>query len=107
MYRRYMPENAPAKQTNSQTNKNFRKGTQRISNNKNPQPKRNPVLSFIPSGLYNPETGKIFGFLSADDLLLIALILILIDSNDDRNDNTFLIYALIYILISDYTDLPF
>lgn len=70
--------------------------------------KVHPVTKFIPQSIYNPETGKIFGFLSAEDLLIAAIILILLDggSEDCGEDNSILIYALLYILISEHVDLP-
>ena len=66
-----------------------------------------PLMKFIPKSLYNPETGKVLGVMSADDLLIVALILIMLDSGDDCEDNSMLIYALIYILLSEYIELPF
>lgn len=66
-----------------------------------------PLLKFIPQSIYNPDTGKVLGFLSAEDLLIAALILLLIDNRDSDEDNTLLIYALVYILISDRINLPF
>ncbi len=69
--------------------------------------KAHPITKLIPQSLYNPETGKVLGFLSAEDLLIVALILLLIDSGDDEADNTMLIYALIYILIAEHMELPF
>lgn len=66
-----------------------------------------PLLKFIPQSVYNPETGKVLGFLSAEDLLIAALILVLIDNRDADDDNSLLIYALVYILISDRINLPF
>jgi len=66
---------------------------------------KNPLLSFIPSSVYNPENGKILGFLSAEDLLLIAMILMFLDSEED-GDNL-MVYALLYILASDWFDLDF
>lgn len=66
-----------------------------------------PLMKFIPRSLYNPETGKVLGVMSADDLLIVALILIMLDSGDDCEDNSMLIYALIYILLSEYIELPF
>lgn len=73
-----------------------------------PKSKAHPVTKFIPQSVYNPETGKIFGFLSAEDLLIIALIIILLDGGgeDCKEDNSILIYALIYILLSEYIKLP-
>lgn len=66
-----------------------------------------PLMKFIPQSLYNSETGKVFGIMTADDLLIVALILVMLDSGDDCEDNTMLVYALIYILLSEYIELPF
>ena len=63
------------------------------------------MLGIIPPSLYNPETKKVFGFLSTEDLLLAALILLFLDN--EENDDPMLVYALLYILLSDYIDLPF
>ncbi len=73
------------------------------SDAKNPH----PVTKFIPQSVYNPQTGKILGFLSAEDLLLLGLIFLLLDSGDECEDNSMLIYALLYILLSGHMDLPF
>ena len=67
--------------------------------------KNNPLLSFIPSSVYNPENGKILGFLSAEDLLLIAMILMFLDSEED-GDNL-MVYALLYVLASEWIDIDF
>lgn len=64
------------------------------------------LLKFIPQSIYDPETGKVLGFLSAEDLLLAALILVLLDNKCEDEDNSMLIYALLYILLSDHIDLP-
>lgn len=64
------------------------------------------LLKFIPQSLYNPETGKVLGFMSAEDLLIAALILVLLDNSDGERENTMLVYALLYVLISDHIDLP-
>lgn len=69
--------------------------------------KTHPLTKLIPQSIYNPDTGKILGFLSAEDLLIAALILLLIDSGDEESDNSMLIYALLYILISEHIELPF
>lgn len=66
-----------------------------------------PITGLIQRSVYNPDTGKVLGLFSAEDLLIVALILLLIDSGDEDEDNSMLIYALIYILISDHVDLPF
>lgn len=69
------------------------------------------LAGLVPPSLYNRETKKLFGILSAEDLLILALIFILVgndaDDDSDTNDDTLLIFALIYLLISDYTELPF
>ena len=61
---------------------------------------QNPILGWIPSALYNPETKKVLGMFSPEDLLLVGLIFLLLE-NDEKQDDM-LIYALLYILISDY-----
>lgn len=58
---------------------------------------------FLPLGIYNPETKKLFGILSAEDLLLVALIFLISDSEDE--ESKILILALLYLLISDRIDL--
>lgn len=67
--------------------------------------RENPVLRFLPPAFYNPETKKVFGFLSSEDLLLVALIFLLMESKE--KEDSVLVYLLIYILLSDYIDLPF
>ena len=62
------------------------------------------LKGFLPSSLYDSSSKKLFGFLAAEDLLLVALIFLLLDR--DGEDNLLLIIALGYILISDYIDLP-
>ncbi|MDO5310871.1 MAG: hypothetical protein Q4E94_03085 [Clostridia bacterium] len=64
------------------------------------------LLKFIPQSIYDPETGKVLGFMSAEDLLLAALILVLLDNKCEDEDNSMLIYALLYILLSDHINLP-
>ncbi len=59
-------------------------------------------LNFLPKELYNPETHKFFGKLSAEDILLIGLILLVLDQGS--GDDLFLALALFYILLSDYMD---
>ncbi len=95
-------QNRPAEKT-TQT-----QGQTKAPKEQAPKGKVHPVTKFIPQSVYNPETGKIFGFLSAEDLLIIALIIILLDSGGDdcKEDNSILIYALIYILLSEHIKLP-
>lgn len=66
---------------------------------------QNPILGLIPTSVYNPETKKVLGMFSAEDLLLAGLIFLLLEN--EENDDPMLVYALLYILISDYIDLPF
>lgn len=66
----------------------------------------NPITRFIPPSLYNPTTRKVFGFMNAEDLFIAALIILLIDGSGDECDNTMLIIALLYLLLSEYIDLP-
>ena len=58
----------------------------------------------LPSSVYNPDSKKIFGMFSAEDLLLVALIFLCAES--DEEDNSMMILALLYILVSDYIELP-
>lgn len=102
-YNTYKPHSQAQQVKNLQTH---HKGMEN-SFNKNRDRISHPVTKLIPESLYNPETGKILGFLSAEDLLIAALILLLIDNSCDDEDNSLLIYALLYILISDHIDLPF
>ncbi len=53
------------------------------------------LLDILPSELYNRRTKKILGLVTAEDLLLLALIL-LVAENDDADKA--LIFALLYIL---------
>lgn len=62
----------------------------------NPSGLINSLLNFIPNGVYNRETKKLFNLFTAEDLLLVSLILMLADSDD--NDDTALLIALVYIL---------
>ncbi len=65
-----------------------------------PKPEPKGIWGWIPPALYNPETKKVLGMFSGEDLLLIGLIFLLLE-NEEKQDNT-LIYALLYILLSDY-----
>ncbi len=71
-----------------------------------PRSVTNPITRFIPQSLYNAETGKVLGFMNAEDLFIAALIILLIDSGCDDGDNTMLILALLYLLLSEHIDLP-
>ena len=116
MYQRYTPNTA--RQHSSPAPHGFK-----APHNPQPMPKPNPqrdcisqpgsnksptkkssISALIPPSLYNPETQKVLGLFSAEDILLAALIFLLLENND--SDDSMLVYALIYILISDYIDLP-
>ncbi len=58
------------------------------------------LLNFLPKELYNPESHKFFGKLTAEDILLLGLILLVMDSDGDY----ILALALLYILLSDFLD---
>ena len=59
--------------------------------------------NIIPKGLYDPKTKKVLGFFTAEDLLLVALIFIFMDSEDEGNP--LMALALLYVLLGDYLDL--
>ena len=120
MYRRYEPQrkSSPPPQNirhNGQHNNSppqdarqkAQAAAQRPKPKENKEKKEHPLTKFIPQSVYDPKSGKILGFLSAEDLLLVALILLMIDAEDNDADNSMLVYALIYILISEHIDLPF
>ncbi|MBR2916716.1 MAG: hypothetical protein IKC07_03860 [Clostridia bacterium] len=62
---------------------------------------KNP-LKFLPKEIYNPHTHKFFGKLSGEDILIIGLILMVLDS--DCGEDLFLVIALLYVLLSDWID---
>ena len=62
------------------------------------------LQGLLPSSIYDFQSKKLFGILSAEDLLLIALIFLFLEKED--GDNTLMILALGYILLSDYIELP-
>ncbi len=79
---------------------NCAKGQQKQkSSNKSPY---GPLLGMIPRNIYNPDSKKILGFLSSEDLLLIALIFLFLESSDD--DNPLMVLALVYVLLGEYID---
>lgn len=106
---RHQNANSPSRQNIQHTNRTEpHEHDEDFNIHKNPDAKNpHPVTKFIPQSVYNPQTGKILGFLSAEDLLILGLIFLLLDSGDECEDNSMLIYALLYILISDHMDLPF
>ncbi len=117
MYKRYpsaspKPQNTP-RPTNTHPKKAQTPTPQKEKNaeinntseNKKFKTTVNSFTKYIPQTLYNSQTGKVLGILSTDDLFLIALIFLLLDGDDE--DNSMLIIALIYILLSEHIDLPF
>jgi hypothetical protein len=65
--------------------------------------RRNFIASLIPESIYNPKTKKVFGILTTEDLLLISLILMFLE--DEDNEDQTVVYALIFVLVSDWIDL--
>ena len=57
------------------------------------------LQGLLPSSIYDFQSKKLFGILSAEDLLLIALIFLFLEKDD--GDNILMILALGYILLSD------
>lgn len=106
MYRRYPTGNSieqSIEKRNQEKRAEEKKTEQKCAEKKHQ--KKMTITDFIPKTIYNPENKKILGLFMADDLLIIAIILLLIDSEDEENN--MLIYALIYILFSDYFDISF
>ena len=68
---------------------------------KNKESFKNP-LKFLPKEIYNSDTHKFFGKLSGEDILIIGLILMVLDS--DCKEDLFLVLALLYVLLSDWID---
>ena len=121
MYRRYSPVQQQKPQINQVPIHNRPNNTQplkgTVQTQQKPKPVKketdnipkkqriaNPIFNFIPSSVYNPETKKVFGVLSPEDLLIAAMILLLLEN--EEKENNILAYALLYVLISDYIDLP-
>ncbi len=65
-----------------------------------PPAEESSVFRLIPKSLYDPATQKILGIFRAEELLIAALILILLQ--DKKKENTPVVYALAYILLSDF-----
>ena len=79
------------------------KDERRDPDRNHPKKKRGFLEGILPSGLYDSKTKKIFGVLTTEDLLLIALIFLLLEK--DGEDNKLMVIALLYVLVSDYIDL--
>ncbi len=113
-----MGKSCPKPQNNrNQQNAGFRQNVgQRPQGKPSPQPKKpetskktslskEGILGLLPPALYHRESKKILGLFSAEDLLLVALMLLFLDSENEQD--SILVYLLLYLLISDYIDLPF
>lgn len=61
------------------------------------------IRGLLPPTVYNSKTKKLFGILSAEDLLIAALIFLFLDSEEEGDP--LLIIVLIYLLFSDRFDL--
>ena len=103
----YAPHNTVNKQETADKNCGEKRKKHKQNGGSAGRKRESRLLDFIPRGLYNFETGKVFGIISPEDLLIAALIIVLIDEADESRENQMLIYALLYILISEYVDLPF
>ncbi len=77
----------------------------KVNRNEKNQKGKNPILDILPAAVYNQETKKILGIFSAEDLLLVALIFLLLDSKE--SEDSAIVYLLLYVLLSDYIDLSF
>lgn len=71
----------------------------------NPEPRRDKseesgllgsLINMVPPEIYNRKTKKLLGLFTAEDLLLVSLILMTAES--DNPDDTALLIALLYIL---------
>lgn len=109
-----MPNNRAQKRADCNAAQNSNIRTQNTSSNGNSQTSQDEraansgilsiLSSVVPSSIYNPATKRVLGFLTAEDLLIIALVFLFAE-NSEKCD-PLLIPALIYILISDYIDFP-
>lgn len=61
------------------------------------------LQKFLPDAVYNKQTKKFFGIIGAEDLLLLALIFLFMEKDDE--ENSVLILALLFVLVSDHIDL--
>ena len=64
---------------------------------------KNILEKFLPENIYNPKTKKLFGILTSEELLLVALIFIVLSS--DKEDSNLMCLALLYLLFADKFDL--
>ena len=61
------------------------------------------LQKLLPDAVYNKQTKKFFGIIGAEDLLLLALVFLFMEKDDE--ENSILVLALLFILVSDYIDL--
>ncbi len=98
----------PAKNFNEQKNHNHsqQKKEENRHCNSGSRKKNGKGMNFfeniLPKGIYDPKTKKVMGFFTAEDLLLVALIFIFLDS--DEEGNPLMALALLYVLLGDYFD---
>lgn len=99
-YHGNVQQTPPPRPHTERPKRHIRKG----GNQQRQAPKANGFLTrFLPTSIYNPDTKKILGILSAEDLLLVALIFLFLDS--DNEDSNLMVLALAFVLLSDYIDL--
>lgn len=95
------PSSKPAQGQDNQGNDSCKNN---VSHQKKAASFTDTLRGFIPPTLYNQKTKKVFGVFKAEDILLAALVLLFLEKEDE--DNTLLALALLYILVSEYIDLP-
>ncbi len=94
-----LPKPKPAPKTSPAKTNPVKDPSNRKCKDKSPYA---PLLGLIPRHIYNPDTKKILGVLSSEDLLLIALIFLFLESSED--DNPLMVLALVYVLLGEYID---
>lgn len=98
----------PAKHFDEHKNQNHNQQKREEKNHRNSgnRKKNGKGMNFfdniLPKGLYDPKTKKVMGFFTAEDLLLVALIFIFLDSEEEGNP--LMALALLYVLLGDYFD---
>lgn len=97
-------QNIPEKRVEQIKEKKEEPREQRGANFEGKQKKKGSFFErVIPREIFDAKTGKLFGVLSFEDLLLIALIFIL--SGSEEEEDRLLLYVFLYVLLSDYIDL--
>lgn len=101
---RQSKQSKQSKQSNPNPTQPNQGAGRKAPQHKNAQKPLGFLQGILPSALYDSDSKKLFGFLAAEDLLLVALIFLLLEK--DGEDNLLMIIALAYVLISDYIELP-